>query len=326
MMETTRCLYCYQTLNEAEQNLPAGKAGFHESCSKKIFGSVVPPELPYTEDDMLTLAEQVVKSQKTVTGVQPKLSLGIQKIKTGDVNSRFTIIGLWGEYILKPPTKYYQNLPEIEDLTMRLAESVKIKTVPHSLIYLQSGELAYITKRIDREKGKKLHMEDMCQLTERLTEHKYRGSHEQIAKAVLKYSANPGFDVINFYEMVIFSFLTGNSDMHLKNFSLIKNSPTGCNLCPAYDMVASQLVVEGDDEELALTLNGKKKKLKYSDFVTAMKSAGIEEKVLENIFKRFAKTQPEWHKLIDIGFLPENLKSEYHNLIDRKFNQLISGI
>jgi serine/threonine-protein kinase HipA len=326
MMETTRCLYCYQTLTEAEQNLLSGKAGFHASCSKKIFGSAVPPELPYTENDMLTLAEQVVKSQKTVTGVQPKLSLGIQKIKSGEVNSRFTIIGLWGEYILKPPTKHYQNLPEIEDLTMHLAESVKIKTVPHSLIYLQSGQLTYITKRIDREKGKKLHMEDMCQLTERQTEHKYRGSHEQIAKAILKFAANPGFDVTNFYEMVIFSFLTGNSDMHLKNFSLIKNSLLGYNLCPAYDLVASQLVVEGDDEELALTLNGKKKKLKYSDFVTAMKSAGIEEKVLENIFNRFAKTLPEWHKIIDISFLPEILKSEYHKLIDRKFNQIIPSL
>lgn len=322
MMETTRCLYCYQILTGAEQNLPAGKAGFHESCSKKIFGSAIPPELPYTEDDMLTLAEQVVKSQKTVTGVQPKLSLGIQKMKTGEVNSRFTIIGLWGDYILKPPTKYYQNLPEIEDLTMHLAESVKIKTVPHSLIYLQSGQMAYITKRIDREKGKKLHMEDMCQLTERLTEHKYRGSHEQIAKAILKYSANPGLDVINFYEVVIFSFLTGNSDMHLKNFSLIKYNPSGYNLCPAYDMVASQLVVEGDDEELALTLNGKKKKLKRIDFIVAMKSAGISDKSISNIFTKFDKALPLWHDFIEISFLPKNLKTDYHKLIDAKHKQL----
>lgn len=322
MMATTRCLYCYQILTGVAQNLPAGKVGFHESCSKKIFGSAIPPELPYTEDDMLTLAEQVVKSKKTVTGVQPKLSLRIQKMKTGEVNSRFTIIGLWGEYILKPPTKYYQNLPEIEDLTMHLAETVKIKTVPHSLIYLQSGQMAYITKRIDREKGKKLHMEDMCQLTERLTEQKYRGSHEQIAKAILNYSANPGFDVINFYEMVIFSFLTGNSDMHLKNFSLLKNSASGYNLCPAYDMVASQLVVESDDEELALTLNGKKKKLKQNDFVVAMKSAGISDKSISNIFTKFDKAIPFWHDFIEISFLPENVKSDYHKLIDAKHKQL----
>jgi len=325
-MKNSKCLYCYQNLNKVEQELPAGKAGFHAVCSKKIFGNSVPPELPYSENDMLALAEQVVKSQKTVTGVQPKLSLGIQKMKTGEIPAHFTIVSLLGEYILKPPTKQYNNLPEIEDVTMHLAEAAKIKTVPHSLIYLKSGQLAYITKRVDRDKGKKVHMEDMCQLTERLTEHKYRGSHEQIAKAILKFSTNPGFDVINFYEMVIFSFLTGNSDMHLKNFSLIKNSTSGYNLCPAYDMVASQLVVEGDDEELALTLNGKKKKLKNSDFITAMKSAGIEEKVIENIFNRFVKTLPEWHKIIYISFLPENLKSEYHNLIDRKYNQIIPSL
>ncbi|HCE58330.1 MAG TPA: toxin HipA [Prolixibacteraceae bacterium] len=324
-MNTNRCLYCYQDLPEYEQRNESEKAGFHAGCCRKIFGSPVPPLLLYSENDMLQLAEQVVKSQKTVTGVQPKLSLGIEKIKKGEVPGRLTIVGLWGEFILKPPSIYYANLPEIEDLTMHLAEIAKIRTVPHSLIYLQSGQLAYITRRVDREKGEKLHMEDMCQLTERLTEHKYRGSHEQIAKAVLKYSVNPGLDVINFYEMVVFSFLTGNSDMHLKNFSLIKNSPSGYNLCPAYDMVASQLVVESDDEELALTLNGKKKKLKQNDFVIAMKSAGISEKSISNIFVKFEKALPQWHNFIDISFLPETVKAKYHLLINKKHKQLQSN-
>jgi serine/threonine-protein kinase HipA len=300
----------------------SGTLGFHSTCSKKIFGTVVPPELPYTENELIKLAEQVVKSQKTVTGVQPKLSLGIQKMKENENPSRFTIVGLWGEYILKPQTRDYENLPEIEDLTMHLAEIAKIKTVPHSLIYLQSGQLAYITKRVDREKDIKLHMEDMCQLTERLTEHKYRGSYEQIAKAILKYSANPGFDVVNFYEQVIFSFLTGNSDMHLKNFSLLKDKKLGYNLCPVYDLVASQLVVEGDDEELALNLNGKKKKLKRADFETAMRSAGIDEKAIENIFNRFAKSIPKWHDFVEISFVPDEIKMAYHKLIDEKKNQI----
>jgi serine/threonine-protein kinase HipA len=321
-MKTIRCLYCYNELSEKEQEFDAGKSGFHTFCSKKIFGTAIPPELPYTDDDMLKLAEQVIKSQKTVTGVQPKLSLGIQNLKENENPRRFTIIGLWGEYILKPQTTDYKNLPEIEDLTMHLAEIAKIRTVNHSLIYLKSGHLAYITKRVDRNKGKKLHMEDMCQLTERLTEHKYRGSYEQIAKAVLKYSANPGFDVINFYEQVLFSFLTGNSDMHLKNFSLLKNDNLNYNLCPAYDLVASQLVVEGDDEELALNLNGKKKKLKQIDFETAMKSAGIEVKTIENIFNRFAKTTLKWHEFIDISFIPDEVKTAYHKLIDLKQKQI----
>lgn len=321
-MNTNRCLSCYHELPEYEQRNESEKAGFHVGCSRKFFGSPVPPLLPYSEGDMLKLAEQVVKSQKTVTGVQPKLSLGIEKMKKGETPGRLTIVGLWGEFILKPASIDYPNLPEIEDLTMHLAEIAKIKTVPHSLIFLQSGQPAYITRRVDRTAGEKLHMEDMCQLTERLTEHKYRGSHEQIAKAVLKYAVNPGLDVINFYEMVIFSFLTGNSDMHLKNFSLIKTSPSGYNLCPAYDMVASQLVVEGDDEELALTLNGKKKKLKQNDFVVAMKSAGISDKSISNIFTKFEKALPLWHDFIEISFLPETVKTAYHKLIAAKHKQL----
>ncbi len=321
-MDTNRCLYCYKDLPEEEIRDESEKAGFHAGCSRKIFGFPVPPILPYSENDMLALAEQVVKSQKTVTGVQPKLSLGIDKMQKSETPGRLTIVGLWGEFILKPPSKDYTNLPEIEDLTMHLAEIAKIATVPHSLVYLQSGQLAYITRRVDRGKGGKLHMEDMCQLTERLTEHKYRGSHEQIAKAILKYSANPGFDVINFYEMVAFSFLTGNSDMHLKNFSLLKTNRNDYNLCPAYDMVASQLVVEGDDEELALTLNGKKKKLKQNDFVVAMKSAGISEKSISNIFMKFERALPQWHNFIENSFLPESVKTEFKTLIDKKHKQL----
>ncbi len=215
---------------------------------------------------MMELAEQVVRSSITVTGVQPKLSLDLEPAKQTTLPQRFTIVGLWGTYILKPPTKQYPYLPEVEDVTMHLASLSKIKTVPHSLIRLQNGSLAYLTKRIDRNKSEKIHMEDMCQLTERLTEHKYDGSYEQIAKAILKFSANPVLDVINFYEQVVFSFLTGNADMHLKNFSLIKDPLLGYSLAPAYDMVATALVNPSDKEELALTLNGKKRKLKKERF------------------------------------------------------------
>ena len=319
-MKTNRCLYCYKNLTKNDRETSAGKVGYHVSCSKKIFGKDVPPEFPYTEDDMVKLAEQVIKSQKTVTGVQPKLSLGIQKYREETTTERFTIVGVLGEYILKPQTQMYSNIPEIEDLTMHLAEITKINTVKHSLICLKSGQLAYITKRIDRRNGKKLHMEDLCQLTERLTEQKYKGSYEQIAKALLKYSENPGLDVINFYELVLFSFLTGNNDMHLKNFSLLKDGEY--NLCPAYDLVASELVVEDDDEELALNLNGKKRKLKRNDFVEAMTKAKIEERSILNIFNKLSEAIPKWHNFIEISFLPSELKKQYHNMINSKVIQL----
>jgi len=314
-----KCLYCYKEINSAELKTPAGAEGYHPKCSKIFYGNSTPPTLGFTEDEILQLAEQIVKSQRTVTGVQPKLSLGLSNKIDGP--ERFTIVGLWGQYILKPQTSLYSNLPEIEDLTMRLAEISKIKTVQHSLIKLKSGQLAYITKRIDRNKGEKLHMEDMCQLTERLTEQKYKGSYEQVAKAIKKYTVNPGLDVTNYYELVLFSFLTGNNDMHLKNFSLLKRNLT-YDLCPAYDLVASELIVEGDDEDLALNLNGKKKKITRKDFENAMKIAGLDQKVIENIFKKYKKLLPKWSKFIDESFLPDPMKIEYKTLINRKLIQI----
>lgn len=314
-----KCLYCYAEINSTELATPAGREGYHPKCSKRFFGISTPPVLDFTEDQLLELAEQVIKSQKSVTGVQPKLSLGFSKER--DVPKRFTLVGVWGEYILKPQTNVYPNLPEIEDLTMHLAEISKIKTVQHSLIKLKSGQLAYITKRIDRNNGEKSHMEDMCQLTERLTEHKYKGSYEQIAKAIKKYTTNPGLDVTDYYELVLFSFLTGNNDMHLKNFSLLKRDLT-YSLCPAYDLVASELVVEGDDEDLALNLNGKRKKINRNDFEIAMNAAGMDQKVIENIFKKYKKLLPKWTKFIDESFLPEPLKNEYKMLIGQKSIQI----
>jgi serine/threonine-protein kinase HipA len=321
-MKITRCFFCYKELTADELETVTGKAGFHTKCSKNFFNTVPPPVLPYSEDDMLELGEQVIKSRKIVTGVQPKLSMGIEKVPGKDVPDRFTIIGLWGDFILKPPNKLYPNLPEIEDVTMHLAEISKIQTVKHSLIRLASGQLSYITKRVDRVKDKKLHMEDMCQLTEKLTEQKYKGSYEQIAKVILKYSTNPGLDVLNFYEIVLFSFLTGNKDMHLKNFSLLKNEDKNYNLCPAYDLVASELVVEGDEEELALNLNGKKRKIKREDFIIAMGISGIGEKAIDNSFKRFERLLQHWKDFIVISFMPDKLKEDYSIMVESKMKQL----
>lgn len=312
-----RCLYCYENLKEDEID-------FHSSCSKKIFGQTTPPILPFTETQMEELALQVLKSQMTVTGVQPKLSLELTPAENRNEPKRFTIVGLWGDYILKPPTSNFPQLPEVEDLTMHLATLSKIKVVPHSLIRLQSGKLAYITKRIDRNKKDKFHMEDMCQLTERLTENKYHGSYEQIAKAILKYSTNPGLDVVNFFEQVLFSFLTGNADMHLKNFSLINQPGIGPILSPGYDMVATAIVNPADDEDLALTLNAKKKKIKRRDFVAAFTTLNLEAKQQENIFNKMEKAKDIWLDLIDKSFLSADFKVAYKELIVERFLRINS--
>lgn len=309
-----KCLYCYGPLTQNEID-------FHSACCKKIFGQSTPPELPYTEDQMEQLALQVVKSQITLTGVQAKLSLELTPSEKGE-GKRFTIVGLWGDYILKPPTKNFSQLPEVEDVTMHLGTIAKIKMVPHSLIRLQSGNLAYITKRIDRIKGQKLLMEDTCQLTERMTENKYHGSYEQIAKAILKYSSNPGLDVVNFFEQVLFSFLTGNADMHLKNFSIIKTEEQGYTLSPAYDMVATAVVNPADDEDLALTLNAKKKKISRKDFIVAFNSFKLDAKQQENIFKKMEKSKDKWLKCIEDSFISDEFKVTYKELIKNRFERI----
>lgn len=304
-----KCLCCYKQLAEGEKD-------FHKSCARKIFESASVPELPYTRGNIKELAKEIVIASTTVTGVQPKLSLDLARATKGEPQ-RFTIVGLWGRFILKPQTDRFANLPENEDLVMHLAEVAGIKTVPHSLIRFSDGELCYITRRVDRtKKGEKIAMEDMCQLSERLTEDKYKGSYERIAKIIKKYSSAPMLDVANFWEVVIFSWLTGNADMHLKNFSLFK--PTAnYMLTPAYDLLSTSIVMPDDDEELALTLNGKKKKIKREDFEKAMRESGMEDKVISNIFKKFSKALPKWNSVIRESFLPAEKQEELQTLIDR---------
>ncbi len=313
---SARCLYCYQPLTAQERD-------FHARCSNKIFGVAVPPVFPYQEDQLEPLALELIKSQTTVTGVQPKISLHLANGDRDHAPKRFTIVGLWGGYILKLPTPHYRELPEVEDLTMHLAALAKIKIVPHSLIRLQSGRLAYITQRIDRVKKEKLHMEDMCQLTERLTEDKYHGSYEQIARTIKKFSVNPGLDVVNFFEVVLFSFLTGNADMHLKNFSLLQQPASGMALAPAYDLLATTLVNPADEEDLALTLNGKKHKIRKSDFIRAFNASNLDAKQQEQIFHKMEKARKAWVDMVGISFLGADLKLQYLELLGDRFGRMV---
>lgn len=303
-----KCLYCYKPLADDEID-------FHKSCARKIFESTTVPALPYTRANIKELAREIVTASTTVTGVQAKLSLDISRGRAGEPK-RFTTVGLWGRFILKPQTDRFANLPENEDLTMHMAEAAGIKTVPHSLIRFADGELCYISRRVDRtKKGAKIAMEDMCQLSERLTEDKYKGSYERIAKLIRQYSSAPLLDIVNFWEVVLFSWLTGNADMHLKNFSLFHPADIYM-LTPAYDLLSTALAMPEDDEELALTLNGKKKRIKREDFDKAMRDSGMDEKAIANLFARFSKVIPKWHELIKASFLPTDLQEAYHEKID----------
>ena len=301
----SKCLYCYKELGE-------GEVDFHKACSKKFFGVPTAPELPYSLDELDSLAAQVIKSQTTLTGVQAKLSLHLDR---HEGSKRLTIVGLWGDFIFKPQTQSYKTLPENEDLTMHLAEIAKIKVVPHTLIRLQDGTLGYLTKRIDRtSEGGKIPMEDMCQLTERQTEYKYKSSYEQIAKVIAKHSYVPLLDLTDFYEQVFFNWLVGNNDMHLKNYSLY--APKGkWVLTPAYDLLNVSMVNPKDTEELALTLNAKKNRIKKSDFVRAMETSGISPKVFDNILAKYRKLLPKFNEIIDLSFLEKEDKEIYKQSI-----------
>ena len=304
----SKCLYCYKELGP-------GEVDFHKSCCRKFFGTATAPSLDYTRAQMDELAAQVIRSQTTLTGVQPKLSLNLDKHKD---SQKLTIVGLWGDYIFKPQTERFAMLPENEDLTMHLAEIAKIKIVPHTLIRMKDGSIGYLTKRIDRKAdGEKIAMEDMCQLTERQTEHKYRSSYEQIGKAIRKYSTNAQLDMVDFLELVYFSWLTGNNDMHLKNFSLY--SPLGEPvLTPAYDLLNTVISNPADDEELALNLNGKKKRMTDADFRTAYRTCGVPEIVFDRVKKKYKDLRPKFEEEIQRSFLSDELKTFYIDLLHRR--------
>lgn len=308
----SKCLYCYKELED-------GQRDYHPQCARNFFGMRDAPLLEYRHEDLDQLAEQIIRAQTSLTGVQPKLSLNLSK---HEGCSRLTIVGLWGDYIFKPQTDVYPQLPENEDLTMHLAEVIKIRVVSHSLIRLADGKLGYITKRIDRTKnGEKIDMEDMCQLTLHPTEYKYKGSYEQIAKVMKQHCDMPKLDLTNYMQVLLFCFVTGNNDMHLKNFSLYRPS-NGYQLTPAYDLINVAIANPEDKEELALSLSGKKSNLKLDDFLRSATTMGVEENVVLHLIENMRKAIPKWKSLIQSSFLSEEMKDRYEQLIISRMNRL----
>ena len=294
------CWFCYKAVLDAH---------YHPVCAKNFFGTAKVPSLQLDDALLDALARQTVNQRIAVTGVQPKLSLTLQKEKG---KSRLTVVGLWGEFILKPQHHAYPMMPETEDLTMHLAQLFKIPVCNHTLLQASDGNMVYIAKRFDRENGKKIHMEDLCQLSEFLTENKYKSSYEKAGKLVAKYCYK-GLDLLNYFDLVLFCFLSGNNDMHLKNFSLV-HQPEGIVLSPAYDLLNVNLLNPKDEEELALTLHGKKSRLKLADFKTFADNLGISEKVFLTRLKIFSSKNKAVMDLIDCSFLNEKMKQEYKNI------------
>jgi len=305
------CLCCHQPLG-------AEAGEYHRACAVRLFGQGQPPRLAYASANLERIAAEWLATHATVPGVQPKLSLQWQQ----GIPPRLTIMGTFeGQYILKAPYAEYPHMPELEALCMNLAAACDMPTVPFGLIALSDGPLCYITRRIDRDGDRKRPMEDLCQLSGRLTEDKYKGSHEQVAKVIGLHSTQPLLDLVRFHEQVVFSFLIGNNDMHLKNFSLYAPTGTGHVLAPAYDLIASQLLLPSATEDLALTLNGRRRKLERKDFHAAM-NGRIPERAQANLFSRMEAGMQHWPMLIANSFLPPTMKRSFTELIQDKARRL----
>ena len=310
---TKKCLLCYQPLQS--------ETDFHENCSIKFFGSKIPPKMEYSLSQMDELAKNIVERSVAVPGVQPKISLSVVNEAKGNSDNRLTVVGaLGGNYIFKPSSSYFKEMPENEHLTMLMATAYGIRVVPSSLIRLSSGELGYITKRVDRlPNGEKIHMLDMFQITEAYD--KYKSSVEKIGKAIESYSDQALLDKIFFFELIVFSFLTGNNDMHLKNFSMIKSN-IGWTLAPAYDLLNVTIINPEDSEEMALTLCGKKRKLKRAHFDTLANNLRLIQNQINGVYKRMQKNKSKAIELINESFLSNEMKTAYCDLLESRYSQM----
>ena len=207
---------------------------------------------------------------------------------------------------------------------MRLAWVWGIEVATHSLIRSEEGEIAYVTRRFDRQKKRRIAQEDACQLMGLQTEQKYNASHEQLAKAIRQYSDFPGDDLLRLFELTVVSFLTGNADMHLKNFSLVCSEKGRYRLSPAYDLVPTRLVLgeKLDPEELALSLHGKKSRMKKKDFLAYAVYLGIPDKVIARTLELLGSKLPVVHQWIRRSFLPNDLQLAYAEMIEARWNTL----
>lgn len=275
-------------------------------------------DLPFTAEEQRREAARRA-TRLSIQGVQPKLSAVLRPKE-----QRFEIVDRNGTYILKPPHEHYANLPENEDLTMRLAESAGIDVPIHGLVRAVDGSWTYFVRRFDRlPRGRKVAIEDFAQLAGRTRDTKYDASMEQVARLIEQYTTFPQVEKLDLLRRTLFCFLTGGEDMHLKNFSVITRGAR-IQLSPAYDLLNSSIILPVAEEELALPLHGKKRNLRRKDLLEyfAVKRLGLTAAALNRVVASLSGARPEWARLIDAGFLPEHLKAAYRDMLNQRFERL----
>ncbi|MCK5594804.1 HipA domain-containing protein [bacterium] len=221
-----------------------------------------------------------------------------------------------GEYILKPQTQTFLNIPENEQCCMDIAEELNIDIPFHCLIPLKDNSLAYVIKRFDREKGTKIHQEDFAQILEQTD--KYKGSVEQIGRRLKEISSAPGYDMQLFFERVVLSFILGNGDAHLKNYSISYKNQDDIRLTPAYDLVCSKLVIP-NEEDSAITINGKKNKLQIEDFDNLAEYLNVPPKIR---YEKFENKFGVMKRIIETSRINSEKKQQFLKIIKERISRL----
>lgn len=280
------CMCCLKEIKENDeintgrkdnQKQPLNSSAYHAACIKKLFGTNSIPSISVKSTE---LNSEINKNagRMSISGVQIKALIKVNKSKKA-----VEFVQSGSTHILKPEPGEYPQLPQNENLCMCLAETAAgFEVPPHGLFYMADGKICYIIKRFDRNsKGQKTHVEDMAQLLEMPPDSKYESSIEKAGNAILKFSKRPYLDLIDFFERILFCFLIGNGDMHLKNWSLIEQSPDYWQLAPCYDLISSKIYLPHEDES-ALTVNGKRNRLSLNDFIQLGNYLKIDNRSVKN--------------------------------------------
>lgn len=305
-----RCPITYEPISEGRYS----KTGLHKL--NPALNELKP--LPYTQKEQIQEAQKRM-TRMSIAGVQPKLSAQLS-IK----DSTFKIVHKYGSFILKPPLPNYDQVPENEDLTMRMAKACGIEVPLHGLAYAKDDSLLYFIKRFDRVgKSGKIHVEDFAQVAGMSRETKYNYSMEKVVSLLDKYCTFPMVEKMKLFRITLFSWLTGNEDMHLKNFSLIHREQK-VELSPVYDLLNTTIILSNPAEEMALPLKGKKSNFTRGMFFNYFgnERMGLNEKILSNIEEELKAARSGWEKMIEISFLTEDRKESYFDILENRFRIL----
>ncbi len=287
--------------------------GYHRKCLKELFGKPTLPEIKLSLSDV-PLEAQKMAGKMSISGVQPKLIMSLEKGQLAPVSSG-------GLYILKPQTEAFRSLPENENAYMNITQEIKIDVPPHGLFELADGTRAYIVKRFDRiTQDNRKRCEDFSQI---LGLPKYTGSMEQVGRKLMEVSEFPGIDAQMLFERILLNFLLGNGDAHLKNYSILEDDNGKLRLSPAYDIVCSKLVIP-DEKDSALTINGKHNKIARSDLEKLPEYLQIPDKAADNIFKRMSLVKDIAVEEIERSQLNEEDKDAFLNIIEERYSRTYS--